>query len=63
MRHLTELLAPIAVATTAQLGVDPNAKEALLFAVLANETLHGRPGNVPSATGASGFRVLGKVTL
>ena len=63
MRHLADLLAPIAVATTAQLGVDPNAKEALLFAVLANETLHGRPGNVPSATGASGFRVLGKVTL
>ena len=63
MRHLAELLAPIPVSTTADLGVDPNAKEALLFAVLANETLHGRSGNVPAATGAAGFRVLGKLTL
>jgi len=31
--------------------------------VLANETLHGRTGNVPAATGAAGFRVLGKLTL
>jgi anhydro-N-acetylmuramic acid kinase len=63
MRHLAELLAPVPVDTTAALGVDPKAKEALLFAVLANETLHGNPGNVPSATGAAGFRVLGKLTI
>ena len=63
MAHLAELLAPIPVTTTADLGVDPNAKEALLFAVLANETLHGRAGNVPGVTGAAGFRVLGKITL
>src|SRR5204863_3385751 len=38
MRHLTELLAPVPVTTTAVLGVDPEAKEAIAFAVLANQT-------------------------
>ena len=41
MRHLTELLAPVPVATSAALGVDPEAKEAIAFAVLANQTLFG----------------------
>jgi anhydro-N-acetylmuramic acid kinase len=61
--HLRALLAPIPVADTTALGVDPNAKEALAFAVLANETLFGHQGNVPAATGAAGPRVLGKITL
>jgi len=63
MRHLVELLAPLPVTTLATLGVDPEAKEAIAFAVLANETLFGRPGNVPSVTGAIGPRVLGKISL
>jgi len=63
MRHLGELLDPIPVATTAALGVDPKAKEAIAFAVLANETLFGRPGNVPGVTGAAGPRVLGKISF
>jgi anhydro-N-acetylmuramic acid kinase len=61
MGHLAELLAPLPVATTAQLGVDPEAKEAIAFAVLANEAVFGHPGNVPSVTGARGPRVLGKI--
>jgi len=61
MRHLTELLAPTPVASTAALGIDPKAKEAVAFAVLANETLFGHPGNVPSVTGARGPRILGKI--
>jgi anhydro-N-acetylmuramic acid kinase len=61
MGHLAELLAPLPVATSAQLGVDPEAKEAIAFAVLANETVFGHPGNVPSVTGAKGPRVLGKI--
>jgi anhydro-N-acetylmuramic acid kinase len=60
MKHLGQLLAPVPVATTASLGVDPEAKEAIAFAVLANETLFGNAGNVPAVTGASGPRVLGK---
>lgn len=63
MGHLTALLAPVPVATTAALGVDPEAKEAIAFAVLANETLFGRPGNLPSVTGAAGPRVLGKICV
>jgi anhydro-N-acetylmuramic acid kinase len=63
MRHLEALLAPVPVATTAVLGVDPEAKEAIAFAVLANETLFGRPGNLPSVTGAAGPRVLGKISF
>jgi anhydro-N-acetylmuramic acid kinase len=63
LSHLSDLLAPIPVATTADLGVDPKAKEAIAFAVLANETLFGHPGNIPAATGAAGPRVLGKITF
>ena len=62
MRHLAELLAPVPVATSAALGVDPEAKEAIAFAVLANQTLFGAPGNIPAVTGASGARVLGKIS-
>ena len=63
MRHLAELLAPRPVATTAALGVDPEAKEAIAFAALANQTLFGLPGNVPAVTGATGPRVLGKISF
>ncbi len=61
--HLTALLNPVPVHDTNVLGVDPKAKEALAFAVLGNETLFGRPGNVPHATGAAGSRVLGKIVF
>ncbi len=63
MRHLSELLAPIPVESTAALGVDPEAKEAIAFAVLANQTLFGSAGNVPAVTGAVGPRVLGKISF
>ncbi len=63
MDHLARLLAPVPVASSDALGIDPKAKEAIAFAVLANETLFGHPGNVPAATGAAGPRVLGKITF
>jgi len=63
MGRLSRRLAPIPVDSLAALGHDPDAKEALGFAVLANETLFGAPGNVPRATGAAGPRVLGKISL
>jgi len=63
MHHLGQLLDPVPVTTTDALGVDPNAKEAIAFAVLANETLFGHPGNVPQVTGAAGPRILGKISL
>jgi len=63
MRHLSELLAPIPVTSSAVLGVDPEAKEAIAFAVLANQTLFGAAGNIPAVTGAIGPRVLGKLSF
>ncbi len=47
--------------TSLAYGIDPDAKEALAFAVLGYETLRGRPANVPRATGARGPVVLGAI--
>ena len=63
MADLRETVAPATVRSLEELGLDPDAKEAVAFAILANETLFGRPGNVPGATGAAGPRVLGKIVL
>jgi anhydro-N-acetylmuramic acid kinase len=41
---------------------DGDAKEAVAFALIGWLTLAGQPGNVPSATGAKGPRVLGRIT-
>ncbi len=61
MSRLTARLAPIEVSSTATLGVDPFAVEALAFAWLARERLAGRPGNLPAVTGARAPRVLGAI--
>lgn len=63
MALLRRALPGMAVESLAGLGVDPDAREALTFAVLANETLMDRPGNLPSATGARRPAVLGKIVL
>ena len=61
MERLGRLMPDTKVMTSADVGVDGDAKEAIAFAVLAYETWHGRPANLPSATGARGPAVLGKV--
>ena len=63
MQHLRNLLAPARITTHLEYGLPDEAKEAVAFALLAYETLHGRPSNVPSATGASRPVVLGKIVL
>lgn len=50
------------ITTSAEFGIDVDAKEAILFAVLAYQTYHRRPGNIPSATGARKPVILGKVS-
>jgi anhydro-N-acetylmuramic acid kinase len=52
---------PCSFFTHQDFGIDNSAKEPLAFAILAHETLRGRPGNVPSATGAKKAVVLGKI--
>lgn len=49
------------VVTSAAYGLDPDFVEAMGFAWLARETLAGRPGNVPSVSGARGPRILGAI--
>jgi len=62
VQKLADAFAPMPVRSVEVLGIDPDAKEALAFAVLAHETINGVPTNVPSATGASGPAVLGSVS-
>jgi anhydro-N-acetylmuramic acid kinase len=61
MERLRANLPGRTVATSAEYGIDIDAKEAVLFAVLAYETYHGRPSNIPSATGALRPAILGKI--
>ena len=51
------------VLTNEQLGLDSSAKEAVAFAVLANEALYGCANNAPGATGAAHGVVMGKISL
>jgi anhydro-N-acetylmuramic acid kinase len=59
--RIAELLAPVVVADSGALGLPPDSKEAIAFAILANETVCGAPSNLPGATGARGRRILGKI--
>jgi anhydro-N-acetylmuramic acid kinase len=56
-------LAPRAVRAFHEVFFDGDAKEAVAFALLGLLHLDGEPGNITSATGARGPRVLGKRTL
>jgi anhydro-N-acetylmuramic acid kinase len=64
MRILHEQLEPLGCTVRASddLGLPAEAKEAAAFALLAYETWHRRPGNIPSATGAARPAILGEIT-
>jgi anhydro-N-acetylmuramic acid kinase len=62
MAYLQGFLPGVRLLTSAEFGIDVDAKEAIAFAVLAYETWHRRPSNLPSATGAKHPVILGKVS-
>jgi anhydro-N-acetylmuramic acid kinase len=62
MNRLAALMAPVPVLSGADAGIQPDAKEAIVFAALAWAHVQGIPGNLPAATGAAGPRVLGSYT-
>jgi anhydro-N-acetylmuramic acid kinase len=61
MAGLRQALGSIPVRTLGDFGIDPDAKEALLFALLGNDRLFGHPTNIPSITGARRAVSLGKI--
>lgn len=64
MRMISDEIVPLGfrVMTSDDLGMPAEAKEAIAFALLAYQTWHRQPGNVPSATGAGRPAVLGKIS-
>jgi anhydro-N-acetylmuramic acid kinase len=64
MAMLAQRLEPLGceLATSEQFGLPAEAKEAAAFALLAWQTWHHLPGNVPRATGAKRPAILGQVT-
>jgi anhydro-N-acetylmuramic acid kinase len=62
LAQLSAVLPGIEVLLSSRLGVPEDAKEAFAFALLAYETFHQRPANLPSATGACGPAILGKIS-
>ncbi len=63
LRFLQEALPGCKVQTQEDLGSDSDAKEAVAFAILANEALFGVNNNAPSATGARHGVVMGRISL
>ena len=61
VNRIIALLAPVRVASTAAVDIDPDWMEALAFAWLARQTLHHQPANLPEVTGACGPRILGAI--
>jgi anhydro-N-acetylmuramic acid kinase len=49
--------------TSDDFGVPSEAKEAIAFALLAYQSWHRLPGNIPSATGAKRPAILGKISF
>jgi anhydro-N-acetylmuramic acid kinase len=63
MAQLAAFLPNCRVTTTAEFNIDPDAKEAIAFAILAHRTWKHKTGNLPSATGARRAVILGKITM
>jgi anhydro-N-acetylmuramic acid kinase len=62
LAQLTAALGTIEILQSSRVGIPEDGKEAFAFALLAYESFHRRPSNLPSATGARGPAVLGKIS-
>lgn len=63
LKHLKDCLPGCRVMTNEEIGFDSDSKEAVAFAVLANEAYEGMTNNVPSVTGALHPVVMGKISV
>lgn len=63
MDLLKDLFSPLEIRPSDLYAIPSMSKEAVSFAILANETLSGNPSNLPRVTGASEKVILGKITL
>ncbi len=62
LERLAHLLPGLALLPSSRFGLPVDAKEAIAFALLADRTLYGLPGNLPRVTGARRAVVLGAVS-
>lgn len=63
MRMLAEQMPKSAVIPSDQFGLPSDAKEAICFAVLANEAICQTPANIPSVTGATRQVICGAIRV
>jgi anhydro-N-acetylmuramic acid kinase len=63
LKRLKFLFHPIKVIIVQKIGVDPDFLEAISFAILANQTIEGKPVSFRKTTGAKRPGVLGKICL
>ena len=63
MNALKRYFEGVSVLPSEAYDISSDAKEAICFALLANETIAGNPGNIPGATGAERQTVLGTICL
>jgi anhydro-N-acetylmuramic acid kinase len=62
MKRISQLLPEMKAELSDRYGLPIDAKEAIAFAVLADRTTHGLPGNLPSVTDARRAVVLGTIS-
>ena len=63
LKRLKLLFDPIKAMSVRELGVDPDFLEAISFAILANQTIEGKPVSFKKTTGAKKPGILGKICL
>ena len=62
LKKIKDKLSSVSVIRQESLGFNSDSKEAIAMTILANQTYHHRPSNVPSATGAKKSVILGSIT-